>query len=286
MNIAVVGLGLIGGSLAKAIKRRTEHRVFGMDCNHSVVLRAKLVQAIDEELREEDYGKIDLFISALYPQAIVECVTAAAPKLRKGCVVLDTCGIKRHVCESCLKICREHGLVFIGGHPMAGIERSGFDAALDTLFNCASMLLVPDPQIDIAVLDSIKKLFLQLGFGAVKTTTAEMHDKIIAYTSQLAHVIASAYIKSPTALEHSGFSAGSFRDMTRVATLQEQMWTELFLDNREDLLDELDRFIANLQGYRNALAKQDAGTLKQLLKDGREAKAAVDALPKTPYSLF
>jgi prephenate dehydrogenase len=286
MNIAVIGLGLIGGSLAKSIKRHTDHRVFGYDLVPSVVLRAKVGQAIDQELSDADLGSIDLFILALYPQAVIDYLREHARSMRPGAIVMDTCGIKGKVCLPAQSLCRQHGLFFIGGHPMAGIERSGFDASVDNLFNQASMLIVPDPQIDIQKLDLVKKLFLTLGFGAVKVTTPEQHDHIIAYTSQLAHVVASAYIKSPTALEHAGFSAGSFRDMTRVATLHEGMWTELFLDNREELLAELDRIIGHLADYRDAIEKRDAARLFQLLREGREAKAKVNALPREPFSPF
>lgn len=206
--------------------------------------------------------------------------------MRRGTIVLDTCGVKRFVCNQAAELCREHGLLFLGGHPMAGIERSGFEASMGNLFNQASMILVPSEGTPIEILETAKRFFLDLGFGAVKFATAEEHDRIIAYTSQLAHILASAYVQSPTALEHSGFSAGSFRDMTRVATLQEKMWTELFLDNQDDLLRELDNVIGNLNAFRKALAEKDADALCLLLRKGREAKAKVNALPKTPYSLF
>ncbi len=286
MNIAIIGLGLIGGSIAKTIKRRTAHTVFGRDAQQSVVLRAKLLQAMDEELTDELLGQSDLVIIALYPQAVMDFLRENAGKIKPGAVVMDTCGVKGVICQEAMEICREHQLVFVGGHPMAGIERSGFDAAADNLFNAASMLIVPDPQVDIQVLDNIKKFFLELGFGAVKVTTAEQHDRIIAYTSQLAHIVASSYIKSPTALEHAGFSAGSFRDMTRVATLQEKMWTELFLANRDDLLTEVQRFIDNLTAYRDALRDGDGAGLFQLLQEGRLVKEQVNALPREPYSPF
>lgn len=286
MNIAVVGLGLIGGSIAKTIKRTTDHRVLGFDIQQSVTLRAKVVQAIDDVLSEEDFSTIDLAIIALYPQAVVDFLNDNASKFKAGAIIVDTCGTKTAVCQQAMEICRQHQLFFIGGHPMAGIEKSGFDASAENLFNNASMLLVPDPQIDINKLEVAKKLFLTMGFGMVKLTTAADHDRIIAYTSQLAHVVASSYIKSPTALEHTGFSAGSFRDMTRVATLHEGMWTELFLDNRQDLLVEIQRFIDNMTAYRDAIAAGDAKQLEQLLREGKEAKAKVNALPTSPYSPF
>ncbi len=286
MNIGVVGLGLIGGSLARAIKGLSEHRVYGYDIQESVRFRAKLVNAVDGELTEELLPALDMLIIALYPQATIDYLKKAAPMLKAGAIVVDTCGIKRVVCEAAQAICQENHLIFLGGHPMAGIERSGFEASMGNLFNQASMLLVPQPDVAIETLEKVKAFFLSLGFGMVKFTTAQEHDRVIAYTSQLAHVLASAYVQSPTALKHSGFSAGSFRDMTRVATLKEEMWTELFLDNREELLAELDNVLKNLHAFRDALADKDAPALQALLKAGRETKAKVNALPRTPYSLF
>lgn len=286
MRIGIVGLGLIGGSLARGIKAQGRHQVFGYDTQEDVRLRARLVNAVDGELTPELLPTLDMVILAVYPQGTVDWLKEHAAELRRGTIVLDTCGVKRFVCNQAAELCREHGLLFLGGHPMAGIERSGFEASMGNLFNQASMILVPSEGTPIEILETAKRFFLDLGFGAVKFATAEEHDRIIAYTSQLAHILASAYVQSPTALEHSGFSAGSFRDMTRVATLQERMWTELFLDNQDDLLRELDNVIGNLNAFRKALAEKDADALCLLLRKGREAKARVNALPKTPYSLF
>lgn len=286
MKIGVVGLGLIGGSLARALKAQGVHQVYGYDIQESVRLRAKLVNAIDAELTAEILPELDLLLIALYPQATIDYLAENVARLHPGAIVIDTCGVKRVVCDGVAALCQKHGLVFLGGHPMAGIERSGFAASMGNLFTQASMILVPQGTLPIETLEKVKAFFLELGFGTVKFTTAAEHDRIIAYTSQLAHILASAYVQSPTALKHSGFSAGSFRDMTRVATLQETMWTELFLENREDLLAELDNVLKNLHAFRDALAQKDAPALQQLLKQGRETKAAVNALPKTPYSLF
>ena len=286
MNIAIIGLGLIGGSIAKAAKRNTSHTILGRDTDHNAILRARMLQAIDGEVQEADYGSLDMVIISLYPADGAAVLEELAPSLKAGTIVLDTCGTKVIVCERMQEICRRHGLCFIGGHPMAGIERSGFDASSETLFSHASMLMVPDPRIDISQLETAKHFFMALGFGSVKITTAAEHDRIIAYTSQLAHLVASAYIKSPTAMEHAGFSAGSFRDMTRVATLHEKMWSQLCLDNREPLLNELQRLMANLDDFRKAIEASDHEALLRLFREGRELKARVDALPPTPYSIF
>lgn len=285
-TIGVVGLGLIGGSLARAVKARGGCRVLGADIQESVRLRAKLVGAVDGILEDENLGDVDMLLLSLYPQGTIQWMKEHVSKLRPGTLVVDCCGVKRVVCEALGGLCRDRGLVFLGGHPMAGIERSGFEASMGNLFNQASMILVPQGALPIETLERVKAFFLELGFGSVKFTTAEEHDRIIAYTSQLPHILASSYVQSPAALQHSGFSAGSFRDMSRVATMQEALWSELFLANRDDLLRELDHVIGNLQAFRTALADGDEAALQKLIRTGRETKEKVDALPKTPYSLF
>jgi len=276
MEIGIVGLGLIGGSLAKTIKKHTEHTVYGRDLHEPVVLKAKLIDAIDGELTEERLGSCSLLILALYPDDTVRFLRENAARIRPGTIVVDCCGIKRPVCAAAFPLAKQYGFSFVGGHPMAGIEFSGFDYANGTLFEGASMILVPDPLVEIAVLDQLKTFFLSAGFGSIKLSTPEEHDHVIAYTSQLAHVLSSAYVKSPSALAHVGFSAGSFKDMTRVATLNETMWTELFLENKDYLAEEVAGLISRLQNYLDAITSEDAETLRTLLREGRERKAVLN----------
>ena len=274
MNIGIVGLGLIGGSIAKAVKKNTPHTVYGADVNEESLKKALLVGAVDG--RMEDLSSLDMLIVALYPAAVVEYVETHADKIPKKCIVIDTAGGKSVVCDALFPLAREKGFTFIGGHPMAGVEFSGFDHAREALFKNASMIVVPDKTVTAAALETVKELFVSIGFTRIQYSTPEEHDKMIALTSQLAHVLSSAYVKSPSALSHKGFSAGSFRDMTRVAKLNEEMWTELFFDNKENLLTEIDGLIERLGEYKCALYENDAETMKQLLKEGRERKALAD----------
>ncbi len=276
MLIGVVGLGLIGGSLAKAIKYNTENTVLGYDIDLNVLLKAKLLGAVDGELTEDKIPECDMIITGLYPQSTKDFINANAAKFKKGAIVVDTCGVKGYVCEDMWKTAKENGFVFIGAHPMAGLHYSGFEHSQVTLFNNASMVLVPSKDVNINDLEKVKKLFLSIGFTDIQLTTPEKHDKLIAFTSQLAHVVSNAYVKSPTAKEHKGFSAGSYKDLTRVAKLNETMWTELFLENDEYLIKEIDGIIENLQQYSAALKARDEKTLRQLLKDGRECKERID----------
>lgn len=282
MNIAVIGLGLIGGSMAKTLKKNTPHTILGMDTNPQVIYKAKLLEAIDAELTPERLEICDMVFVATWPEAAVEYVTQNAERIHPGATVIDLCGVKHAVCEPLFETAKQHNFLFVGGHPMAGIEYSGFDHATATLFDNASMILTPPPGTDIQTLAELKHFFRGLGFGRVVMTTPEEHDRVIGYTSQLAHIVSSAYVKSPEAMEHHGFSAGSFKDMTRVARLSAAMWTELFMLNREPLLSELDALIVHLNEYRDALAEGDASRMQKLLQEGTDRKEIVDRKDDEP----
>ena len=271
MKIGIVGLGLIGGSMAKAIKHYTEHIVLGMDRSEQVVLKAKMLQVIDGELTQAYIDECDLLLLALYPKDTVAFVREHGECLR-GATVIDCCGVKRVVVDALRPLSEKHGFVFIGGHPMAGKEYSGFEYSKIDLFAGASMILTPEAVVDIALLDRVKRFFLSIGFGRIQISTAAEHDHIIAYTSQLAHVLSSAYVKSEAAMQHSGFSAGSFNDMTRVALLNEDMWTELFLDNSDHLVNEVEALAGRLMQYAKAMREHDETQLKLLLHEGSERK--------------
>ena len=276
MKIGIVGLGLIGGSMAKALKNRTEHEIYGFDQVESVQLKARLLEAIDADLNAENLGEMDLVLIALYPAAAIEYARANAARFRKGGIVMDLCGVKEIVCEPLRQLAAKNGFIFIGAHPMAGREFSGFTYSTERLFDGASMILVPFSGTAIETVHAVKQLFQSVGFANLQISTPEEHDRMIAFTSQLAHVVSSAYIKSPTALNHIGFSAGSYKDMTRVAKLNEEMWTELFMANPAHLVAEIDALIANLRAYRDAIAGGERETVYNLLKEGRERKAVVD----------
>ena len=276
MNIGVVGLGLIGGSLAKAIKANTDHTVWGTDKQTPVIYKAKLLDVIDAELKEEDLARCDIVILAIYPRDTLAFLEQNAGRFKKGCVVVDCCGVKEYICSRAWEIAHKHSFTFIGGHPMEGIEKSGFEHSKKTMFKNASMIFVPDKDLNIETMKKLKDVFDAIGFTHYEIASPEKHDRIIAYTSQLAHVLSSAYVKAPAAEEHRGFSAGSFRDMTRVAYLNETMWAELFMLNRDFLTAEIDALAARLMQYSNTIKSGDEDALKKLLKEGRERKSFVD----------
>ncbi len=274
MIVGIVGLGLIGGSMAKSVKTRTSHMVYGVARTTETMKMARLAGAIDAVLTDENLPECDLVLLAVRPGAAIQWVKDHADKIAKTAVVVDLCGVKRLVVKAIAPIAAEHGFAYIGGHPMAGREQGGFAASDVDLFQGASMILTPDDRTDLPELETLKAFFLDVGFANLTFSTPEEHDRIIAYTSQLAHVVSSAYIKSPEAQRRRGFSAGSFRDMTRVARLDEDMWTELFLADADFLTEQLDIFIHHAQEYADALKARDAETIRALLKKGRECKAS------------
>ncbi|MBQ7006844.1 MAG: prephenate dehydrogenase/arogenate dehydrogenase family protein, partial [Oscillospiraceae bacterium] len=239
MKIGICGLGLIGGSLAKAFKRANE-TVFGYDINAAVSDYAVMAGITDGTLNDETIKECDYIFVALYPQAVVNYVNEISAKVKKAAVVVDLCGTKATVCPPCFRLAEENGFHFVGGHPMAGTQFSGLKNSKETLFDGATMILVPKENEDMHLLADLRDVLLKAGFGTVTVSTAQVHDVNIAYTSQLAHVVSNAYVKSPRSKVHKGFSAGSYKDLTRVAWLNENMWTELFLENSENLVTEID----------------------------------------------
>lgn len=275
MTVGIVGLGLIGGSFAKAY-HKAGHTVLAADIDRSMLEFARLSEAADGELTKDNLPECDLVLICIYPRAAIEYMEEMAPFFGDQSLVIDCCGVKRDVVEAGMRLARAHGFTYVGGHPMAGRQYSGFKYAAEDLFRNAPMVIVPPDFGDIALLDRVKGLLEPAGFKHISVTTAEDHDEKIAFTSQLAHVVSNAYIKSPTALQHRGFSAGSYKDMTRVAWLNPGMWAELFMLNREALTYELDVLIDNLAKYKEAIEQGDEEGLTALLDEGRRLKKEVD----------
>ncbi len=275
MRAGIVGLGLIGGSFAKAY-HAAGWTVLGYDLDESVLSFARLADAVDEPLTMQNIAGCDLVLICVRPQAAVDYLREAAPHIGPHPVVIDCCGTKRVVCEACFPLAREYGFTYLGGHPMAGTQYSGFGHARANLYHNAPMVIVPPDFDNIALLTRVKELLSPAGFGCYSVTTAQSHDEMIAFTSQMAHLVSNAYIKSPTASAHKGFSAGSYKDMTRVAWLNAPMWSELFLENRDFMLQELDCLMENLMQYRAAIAAGDSEALTALLEEGKKRKEEVD----------
>lgn len=280
-TVGIVGLGLIGGSFARAFAAAGS-RVLAFDPDPDTMAAAR-VDSVSGTLDEDALGACDLIVLAAYPAACLAWLdehAAALGALRPGPAVIDTAGVKQQVCEHAFACARAHGFAFCGAHPMAGTEHSGYAHARADLFSGAPMVLVPPPELNdmarLKLLDRVCWLLKPCGFGSYTVSTAAEHDRLIAFTSQLAHVVSNAYVKSPTAQDHRGFSAGSYRDLTRVAHLNPAMWSELMLADAAFLEREIDILIENLDAVRQALATRDRARLEHLLAEGDRIKRALD----------
>lgn len=269
MNIAVVGLGLIGGSIAKSIKKNTDYKVFGLDIAEEICSQALNDGCIDGVLK--DFDNIDLVFICLSPEGITAFIEKNKDKFKKGCIVCDICGVKESIVNAAENLLYPD-IRYVGTHPMAGKEVSGFKNSSDDLFKNASLIITITQKTDLEAVETVEQLAKPMGFRKTVKTTFETHDHVIAYTSQLAHIVSNAYIKSPTALNESGFSAGSFSDLTRVAVLDEKLWTSLFMLNCKNLISEIEILEKNLAEYKQALINKDSARLEELLKDGKLKK--------------
>ena len=275
MTVGILGLGLIGGSLARAYSK-AGHTVYVCNRDQTMLDFAKLSGVVTDALNEATIPGCELIILAIYPDGCVNWLEKNAHLISRKALVIDCCGVKEDVCKRCFALADEYGFTFVGGHPMAGSHHSGFKYSRSNLFQGAPMVLVPPRFDDIELLDWVKEALSPCRFGSFSVTTAAEHDKMIAFTSQMPHIVSNAYIKSPTALHHKGFSAGSYKDLTRVAWLNPEMWAELFLENRENVLTELEFYIGSLQAYREAVANADKDKLIVLLEEGKRRKEELD----------
>lgn len=275
MTVGILGLGLIGGSLARAYSK-AGHTVYVCDIDESMLDFAQIAGVVNAPLDSRKIPYCDLILLAIYSDASAAWLEENAAYIRKDALVIDCCGIKENICRRCFPIAEKYGFTFVGGHPMAGSHNSGFKYSRSNLFQGAPMVLVPPRYDDPMLLEWVKEMLAPCGFKMFSVTTAEAHDRMIAFTSQMPHIISNAFIKSPTALSHSGFSAGSYKDLTRVAWLNPQMWAELFLSNKENILNELNFYIQSLEAYRTAIQNDDSEHLIALLDEGRRRKEEVD----------
>lgn len=275
MTVGILGLGLIGGSLARAYAK-AGHTVLACEKDESMLAFAQLAGAVSAPLDESNIAGCDLILLSVYADASANWLEQNGKFVAKSALVIDCCGIKQEVCRRCFPVAEQYGFTFVGGHPMAGSHHSGFKYSRSNLFQGAPMVLIPPRYDDPVLLQRVKDALEPCGFRSFSVTTAEVHDEMIAFTSQMPHIISNAFIKSPTAQSHSGFSAGSYKDLTRVAWLNPHMWAELFLSNKDNVLHELDLLISSLQEYRDAIALQDEQKLIALLEEGRKRKEEVD----------
>ena len=275
MKVGILGLGLIGGSLARAYALEG-HTVYATQRNENMLSFAMLAGAVHGRLSEDTIPACDLILLAIYPEGSASWLEQNAHLISRDALVIDCCGTKVEICRRCFPLAEKYGFTFVGGHPMAGSQFSGFKYSRADLFDGAPMVLVPPVFDNMQLLERVKAALKPCNFGSFSVTAAQEHDKMIAFTSQMPHILSNAFIKSPTALNHKGFSAGSYKDLPRVAWLNPQMWAELFLENRENVLFELNTYIQSLQAYQKAIQDEDMAQLVALLEEGKLRKEQVD----------
>lgn len=277
LEVGIVGLGLIGASFSKAYKQSSsDNKVYGWNRTKAITDMAIMQGVIDEELSDDNLRRMDIVILCLYPDASIEFMKKHIDSFNKSGLIIDACGTKRVICEECFGLAKEHGLEFLGCHPMAGTKNSGMAYSKADMFVGAPMVICPDRLDDMALIDRVVTLLKPCRFGSFHLSSPEEHDRMIAFTSQMPHLVSNAFIKSPTAKNHKGFSAGSYKDMTRVAWLNADMWAELFLENKDNLLEEIDYLVAELMRFRNAIDEDDREEVTAILQEGKERKEQID----------
>lgn len=270
MKIAVIGLGLIGGSLARAFKQYTKHYIIGCEKDAESAKLALKENAVDEIC--SSVPKADIYFLALSPGLTIEYIKSNVNSFKKGAIVTDVCGVKKLVTDICEDICLANQLDFVGGHPMAGREVSGFKNSAHDLFVNRSYIITKTDRTAEKAVSTLKELVLKIGVSNITVTTPQNHDSMIAFTSQLPHVLAGAYMKSPSSRKHNGYSAGSYHDVSRVSSVDENLWSELFVANKDNLAIELKGLITSLEKYLFAVEAGDRDKLFDLIKESRLLK--------------
>lgn len=262
MKICVAGLGIIGGSLCLALKR-AGYSVAGWNRSQKPINYALENDIIDESAT--DFKKYDAVFVALPPKAAVKFLNEN--EFKDGAVVADICGVKGYLEKEIYK--KPRNFRYLGTHPMAGKEVSGVENACADLFDGASIIIVNNQNSDIYAVQLITELAAEMGFKKIIECSSDEHDRKIAYTSQLAHVVSNAYVKNEEIKGCLGFTGGSFQDMTRIAGVDENVWTELYLLNKKNLSLQIASLISSLEDIKSALDDGDEEELKRVLKDGR-----------------
>lgn len=263
MNITVYGLGIIGASVCVSLKR-AGHKVLGKNRSRGAIDYALEHSYIDGQA--QSFEGAEVVVLALPPRVCMEVLDKGV--FPQGCIVTDICGVKVPIEKAVYAKPRNY--YYVGLHPMAGKETSGITSASVDLFDGKNLIMTRGKNTDENAFAVIRQLGEEMGFSRIAECSAEEHDRMIALTSQLAHVVSNAYVKSPQTADCLGFTGGSFQDMTRVAGVDEDIWTELFFLNRENLVPQLDRLCAHLLEYKRALERDDEEEMKTLLREGKE----------------
>jgi len=269
-KITIVGLGLIGGSLAMALQGFKNAEIVGVDNNPTVIEKAKKLGITTADAATA-LSAADLVIICIYPDNIVPFLRNNAQNFKSGALITEVCGVKEKLATEISEILPEN-VDYIGIHPMAGKEVEGIDVAESTLFRDTGFIITPTETSDPHNISMLEDLASYIGATRIATTTPRKHDEIIAYTSDLMHVASAALCLDYQPDMSRAYTAGAFRDCTRVAMINPELWTELLLTNKDHTLTEIDRFLGSLNSIRAAIERKDAQELRELLQTVRKNK--------------
>lgn len=272
-NITIVGLGLIGGSLAMALNELNPKNIWGIDIDNNTLNYAKSLEIIGEGYVNPKIplSKSDIVIICLYPNDTIQFIKDNIEYFKDGAIITDTAGIKN-------KLVKEIGsflpkdLEYIGGHPMAGKEYNGIKNATKDLFVDANYIITPTKYNSKINIKIIEDLAIMIGCKRVVKVSSEKHDEIIAYTSQLPHIIANALMNSDIEEDINLFEGGSFNDATRVANINISLWMELFMENKDNIIKSLDMFETSIKNIKDAIRNDDSKKLEKIFKQGNYKK--------------
>lgn len=279
LNFTIVGLGLMGGAFAKAFRKLPGSHVYAFDKNEEVLEQALTDGVIDAGFSDEKIRKAlvvsDVVVVCLYPDQTVGFIRTYMNDLKPGALLTDIAGVKQFVLDQIASEIRDD-INYISGHPMAGSEKEGYGGADDRIFNDRNYILIPGETYTPEAMEKMKDLVRTIGFTNIVETTPDVHDSKIAYTSQLCHVIASALIYGEEDLQITDYEGGSFADLTRIAMINAPMWTELFIENRDALVDKIDSFMDSMGKLRNEIANREAGDLENTLSQVRQKRIKME----------
>ncbi len=277
-NITIVGLGLIGGSIAKAISKNLEVKnIWAVDTDENTLNLAVEEKVIDKGYSNPKYPleNSDIVILCTYPDTTLNFIKSNAAYFKLNALITDTTGIKKSIVEKINNMLRED-LVFIGGHPMAGREVSGYKFSKEDIFKNSEYILSPTDNTCAKSLDMLTQLITSIGFKKVTFMSPDSHDKKIAFTSQLPHVIACALMNNKGLEEGVNGIGGSFKDMTRVANINSNLWCELISENKDNVLKELDVFMEDLSDIYKVIEKDDKKELEKIFEKSSMRRKGID----------
>lgn len=276
MKIGIVGLGIIGGSYARALKPYHYH-IIGFDINPKTIDYAIQNNIVDEGYIETDkISECDIVFVCLYPNQTISFIKNHANKFKRDSIIMDVAGVKRHMINQ-LEMYFNDDFELVFTHPIAGSEKTGIENSNASIFKDANFIITPHKKNDDEKVNVARTLAKQIGFGKITLIDDVTHDKMIGFTSQLTHAIAIALVNSdPYNLSTSSFIGDSYKDLTRIAMINDSLWTELFFENKDFLTKNLDSFINEIQKVRDSIQNKDKETLSKIMKTSTKTRKGMN----------